>query len=160
MNNVPKPITDNAHEEKLLIKFLSKIDLFVSLTKGERRNLMKYIYIRQYKASEMVFKEGYPNVVFYIIRKGQLRVYLERKDEEIELNLLHPKDFFGEMGIFMDEHRTACVAAVEDTELLAISKKDLSNYIHRFPRAGVKILTKLGELLCNHVVAQNRKLGQ
>lgn len=160
MNKVKHTVMDAGIEEKLLIKFLSSIDLFTSLTRSERRNLIKYIYIRNYKSGEIVFKEGYPNVVFYVIRKGQLRVFLERKDEEIELNLLQPKDFFGEMGIFLDEHRTACVSAVEDTELLAISKKDLSNYIHRFPRAGVKVLMKLGELLSNHVVKHNNRMGQ
>ena len=159
MSKVKNKVVDAGIEEKQLVKFLSGIDLFSNLTRSERKNLIKYFYIREYKAGEMVFKEGYPNVIFYIIRKGQLRVFLERKEEEVELNILESKDFFGEMGIFIDDHRTACVSAVEDTELLGISKKDLNNYIHRFPKAGVKVLKKLGELLCTHIVKHNNKLG-
>ncbi|MBN2460583.1 MAG: cyclic nucleotide-binding domain-containing protein [Candidatus Cloacimonetes bacterium] len=146
-------------EEKELIKFLSNVALFGKLTRNERRNLVKYIYIRKFKIGEMIFKKNYPNVVFYILKEGELKVFLEKNDEELELNRLHPLDFFGEIGLFLDHSRTATVKAVEDSVLLAISKRDLRDFIARFPRAGVKILYKMGEILCNHVINLNKKIN-
>lgn len=147
-----------ANEEKELVKFLANIALFQKLTKHERKNLTKYIYVRKFKAGEIIFRKGYPNVVFYILKHGELKVYLEKNDEEVELNRIKPLDFFGEIGLFLDDNRTATVKAVEESILLAISKRDLGDFIARFPRAGIKILYKLGELLSTHVVNLNKKL--
>lgn len=146
--------------EKDFVRFMGEISIFSKLTKLERLNLRKYIYIRTFKAGEVVFKKGYPNVVFYIVQNGLLKVYLEKEDTEIELAKLHPFDFFGEMGLFLDECRTASIAAIEDSTLIAISKKDLADFIAKFPRAGTKVLYKFGELLSRNVLQTNNRIKE
>jgi CRP-like cAMP-binding protein len=148
----------NINDDKELIKFLSKVTLFGKFTANERKNLRQYIYVRQFNAGEQIFKKGYPNVVFYILKEGELKVYLEREEGEIEVNRLKPLDFFGEIGLFLEENRTASAVAVKDSVLLAISKRDLANFIGRFPRAGTKILYKLGEILSTYIIELNKKI--
>jgi len=155
---IKKNDADSIPEDKELIKFLAGVNIFEKLTKNERKNLVKYIYVRKFKAGEMVFKKDYPNVIFYILKKGELKVFLDKNEDEIEINRLKTNDYFGEVGLFLDHSRTASVKAVEDSILLAISKRDLSDFIARFPRAGVKILYKLGEILCNHMINLNKKI--
>jgi CRP-like cAMP-binding protein len=145
-------------EEVELVKFLSEVSLFSKLTKSERKNLVKYIYVRKYSSKEIVFKQNYPNVVFYILKQGELTVTLDKDDSTIELNRLQPGEFFGEIGLFLDDNRTATVTAITDSVLLAISKKDLADFIARFPRAGVKLLYNFGELLSRNVIELNKKL--
>ncbi|MBN1948311.1 MAG: cyclic nucleotide-binding domain-containing protein [Candidatus Cloacimonetes bacterium] len=152
-----KELTAVMNEEKDLLKFLLTIDLFRDLSKLERKNLIKYIYLRQYRKGEIIFKKGYPNVVMYIVREGRLRVMLSDSDD-LEMNILKPKDFFGEIGLFLEESRTATVEAQEDSVLLAISKRDLSTFIARFPRAGVKILYRLGEILSQNLIKTNQTI--
>ncbi len=149
---------NNLTEEKELVKFLSSVTLFEKLTKNERKNLFKYIYVRKFKTGETIFKKNYPNVVLYILKQGELKVYLEKEDKEIELNRLKPTEFFGEIGLFLDDNRTASVKAVTDSVLLAISKKDIADFIARFPRAGVKVLYKFGELLSRNLINLNKTL--
>ncbi len=151
---------NNINSDKELVKFLSRIDLFKKLSKLEKKNLIKYMYLRHYKKDEVVFRKGYPNVVFYIVKSGELMVFLEEKDTKIEVKRLQECDFFGEMGLFQEEFRSASIAAIEESDLLAISKRDLNEFIHTFPRAGVKILFKFGELLSSNIIETNRKLAQ
>ena len=146
-------------EDKELLKFLLNVDLFNNLTKLERKNLLKYVYIRHYKKDEIVFKKGYPDVVLYIVRTGKLKVYLDESFGGLEVNVLNSTEFVGEMGLFKHDLRTASVSSIEETTLLAISKKDLSEFIRKFPRAGAKILYKLGEILCEHIVQLNEKIS-
>ncbi|MCK4339908.1 MAG: cyclic nucleotide-binding domain-containing protein [Candidatus Cloacimonetes bacterium] len=152
--NIKKP-----NEEKELIKFLSNVALFENLTRNERKNLRQYMYVRNFKADEPIFKKGYPNVVLYIVKEGELNVYLDTNEKTNVLNTLKPLDFFGEIGLFLDEVRTASIIAVKDSVLVGISKKDLANFIDRFPRAGIKILYKSGEILSKHIINLNKKLN-
>jgi len=151
--------TDVKMEDKEFLKFLVTVDLFDNLSKLERKNLLKYIYVRNYKKDEVIFKKGYPDVVLYIVKSGKLKVYLDEKSGGLEVNVLESKDFVGEMGLFLDENRTASVSALEDSTLLAVSKRDLSEFIAKFPRAGLKIMYKLGEILCNHIMQLNAKIA-
>lgn len=156
MNKLKKS-KDKKNHDKELLKFLLTVDLFNNLHKQDRKNLLKYIYIRNYKKDEVIFKKGYPDVVLYIVKNGKLKVYIQNEPEAEEVSVLQAKDFVGEMGLFMDESRTASVIAIEDSVLLAISKRDLSEFIAKFPRPGTKILFKLGQILCNHIVNLNAK---
>ena len=159
MKKKKKGNTTSVNEDKELIKFLSNVTLFEDLSRNERKNLKQYIYIRNFKSDEIVFKKGYPNVVFYIVKEGELNVYIDTKEEPRILNTLHALDFFGEIGLFLDETRTASIVAVKDSVLLGISKKDFANFIGRFPRAGNKILYKSGEILSKHIINLNKKFN-
>ena len=159
MKKSKKGKTKKPNEEKELITFLSNVALFEKLTRNERKNLRQYMYVRNFKADEPIFKKGYPNVVFYIVKEGELNVYLETNEKTNVLNTLKPLDFFGEIGLFLDEVRTASIIAVKDSVLVGISKKDLANFIDRFPRAGIKILYKSGEILSKHIINLNKKLN-
>ncbi|HHE37884.1 MAG TPA: cyclic nucleotide-binding domain-containing protein [Candidatus Cloacimonetes bacterium] len=147
-------------EEKELVKFLSKVTIFNKLSKKDLKNLRQYFYLRNFKSGEIIFKKDYPNVVFYILKQGELKVFLKVKDKEIELDRIKPQQYFGEMGIFLEEKRSASIVALEDSEVLAISKADLKNFIDKFPRAGNKILFKFGEILCTHVMNLNKKINE
>jgi CRP-like cAMP-binding protein len=149
---------ENIREEKDLIKFLKKVSIFSKLSKADLRHLRQYLYIRKFQAGEQIFKKGYPNVIFYILKEGALKVYLEDKNEEIELNIMKPTEQLGAIGLFKDVKRTASVKAIEDSVLLGISKKDLSTFVSKFSTAGVNILYELGSNLSEHIISLNEKL--
>ncbi|MBN2017322.1 MAG: cyclic nucleotide-binding domain-containing protein [Candidatus Cloacimonetes bacterium] len=153
------PKTDKVEEEKDLIRFLSEVELFENLTRNERRNLSQHLYERHYKSDEIVFKKGYPNVVMYIVKEGELQTFLDSTEGE-NLKTIKPKDFFGEVGLFLEEERTATILASKDSVLLGISKRDMNRFIDEYPRAGSKILRKLSTVLCTHLINTNMTLAQ
>lgn len=148
----------NNQDEKSLLKFLKKVSIFKDLSNQDRKHLQQFLYTRQYKAGEEVFQKNYPNVIFYIVQSGELQVYINEKDKEVELSRTKPGGHFGSFGLFADVKRTASVRALEDSVLLGISKKDLATFVHRFPLAGVKILYELGKIMCEHIIQLNERL--
>jgi len=151
------PKTGKVDEEQDLIKFLSEVELFDNLTRNERRNLSLHLYERKYKEDEIVFKKGYPNVVMYIVKEGELQTYLDSPEGE-NLKTIKPRDYFGEVGLFLEEERTATIVASKDSVLLGISKRDMNRLIDEFPLAGSKILRKLASVLCTHLIRTNETL--
>jgi CRP/FNR family transcriptional regulator len=147
-------------EEQELIKFLGNVALFERLTKMERRNLQQYIYIKQFKEGEYIFKQGHPAVVLYIVKEGELKLCVEKDGKEIELDKIEKYDFIGESAIFVEDRRPVSAITVKDSILLAISRKSVEGFAYRFPRAGVKILYKLGEILSRQVADQHRLVGE
>ncbi|MBC8526146.1 MAG: cyclic nucleotide-binding domain-containing protein [Candidatus Cloacimonetes bacterium] len=154
-----KIIRTKKGEEKELVDFLSKVVLFKKLSKSEIRNLQHNLYVRNFKAGEYVFKKKYPNVVLYIVKEGELHTYLDETNKE-DVKIIQPFEYFGEIGLFLEEERTANIVAKKDSVLLALSKKDMANYIAEFPKAGIKILYKLGEILCRELINSNTVLSR
>ena len=152
------PKKEKVDEEKDLIRFLSEVELFENLTRNERRNLSQHLYERIYKEDDIVFKKGYPNVVMYIVKEGELQTFLDSTDGE-SLKTIKPADFFGEVGLFLEEERTATIVASKDSILLGISKRDMNRFIDEFPSAGSKILRKLATVLCTHLINTNKALA-
>lgn len=155
---IPKPKKKRTDVDMELVVFLKGLSLFSTLTKGERINLSRFIYQRQYKKNEIIVKKGYPNVVFYIVQKGELLIYLEHGEEQIELRRVGEKEFFGEIGIFLEEDRTASVKATMDSTLLAIPTTEFQKFIDQYPRAAAKILFNMGQVLANNILRLNNKL--
>ncbi|HPR17540.1 MAG TPA: cyclic nucleotide-binding domain-containing protein [Candidatus Cloacimonadota bacterium] len=145
-------------EEKELIKFLKKVIIFKNVSSSDLRHISQYLYTRHYQAGEEVFKKGFPNEMFYIVKEGELVAYLSEKNEEIELNKYLPGGHFGSIGLFADLKRTASVKAVEDSVLLGISKKDLATFVRRFPNAGIEILYAFGKEFCENIITLNERL--
>ena len=83
----------------------------------------------------MIIREGDPSKDLYYIINGSVTVVIEdTKGNEIVLAYLNPGEFFGEIGMFGDEHsRTASVRAKPKSEIASISYEKLQNLTEIFP---------------------------
>jgi len=80
---------------------------------------------RLVRKGEIVFREGEPGDCAYLIHTGTVEIYTERAGQVTRLAIRHPQAIFGEMAIIDDQPRTATVRALEDCELLVISREQL-----------------------------------
>ena len=90
---------------------------------------------KTYPAKHVIIKEGDPSYDLYYIISGSVTVMIEdHKGREIVLAYLNPGQFFGEIGLFDDEHyRTAYVRARTKCEIAQISYDRLKNMQSLFP---------------------------
>jgi len=96
---------------------------------------LEHCHRRHYPAKSVIIKEGDPsNDLFYIIN-GSVTVQVEdQKGHEIVLAYLNPGDFFGEMGLFDEEHkRSAYVRSRTKCEIAKISYERLKSLRTLFP---------------------------
>jgi len=84
---------------------------------------LEHCHRRNYPAKQTIIKEGDPSRDLYYILSGSVSVLIEDlKGHEIVLTYLNAGDFFGEIGLFNDEHkRTAIVRAKSRCEIAQIS---------------------------------------
>ena len=94
-----------------------------------------------------IFRQGDPGDKFYLIRAGRVRVFREDASLETELSVLQAGDDFGEMALFVDEPRSATVAALEETRLMVLSKEQFQSILKDFPNVTFALVRQVSERL-------------
>lgn len=96
---------------------------------------LEHCHQKQYLPKNVIIKEGDPSFDLYYIIKGSVTVQVEdARGREIVLAYLNPGDFFGEIGMFDDNHkRTAYVRAKTRCEIARISYERLATLQSLFP---------------------------
>jgi putative oxidoreductase len=95
-----------------------------------------------------VVKQGDPPVHFYVVVSGKLKVYRETNDGiRTDLTELGPGDYFGEVALVTGKPRTASVEAVEESNLLEISKEEFDSVLDQNPKLAREIIHKLSQWL-------------
>ncbi|MDW8033143.1 MAG: putative nucleotidyltransferase substrate binding domain-containing protein [Aquificaceae bacterium] len=101
-------------------RFLSEIEPFNQLSKGEVQRVAHNLMVEYHRKGEVVFKEGSKPLDFlYILRSGS--VVLESGGEVVEY--LHEGESFGYVSLMSSNPPTATARAVEDSVLFLINKK-------------------------------------
>jgi len=90
---------------------------------------LEHCHRRNYPTKQTIIKEGDPSRDLYYIIAGSVSVLIEdAKGREIVLTYLNAGDFFGEIGLFNEEHkRTAFVRAKSRCEIAQISYERIKN---------------------------------
>lgn len=113
---------------------LSKISLFNSLTPAELKEIHPYITKMSVKKRDVIFSEGDPSDWFYIVLNGKVKITkLSQEGKEIILEIISPMDFFGGLAVIKGFPYPANAIAMEDSELLKISRSNLMRILDRFP---------------------------
>ena len=102
---------------------------------------------RQYKDGEVIIRQGDTGDCLYVIQKGQVEVIDESGEKEISLAILDEKEFFGEMGLFQKDVRSATVRSIGETKVLTIDKKNFYQTIQKDPSIAYRLLEKMSQRL-------------
>jgi CRP-like cAMP-binding protein len=89
-----------------------------------------------WRAESNVFERGSPADGLYIVIAGSVRV-LDASGSE--LNVLRAGDFFGELSLLGGRPHRSAVEAVEDTELLVVTKERFDDLLASSPEVARSI---------------------
>jgi len=129
-----------------VIKNLKKIDLFKNLSDEELKELEHYVTTATYRKKEDIFTEGDAPEWFYIVLTGKIKVTkISHDGKEIILELISPYDIFGGVAVLRNFPYPANTVAMEDSEILKISRKNLMRLVDRFPNLMFCIALQLGD---------------
>ncbi len=104
------------------------------------------------KSKSVVFRQGDPSEDLYLILDGSVSVIVddsEAPDQEMVVSYLNPGEFFGEMGLFGEETRTANLVTRTACEFAKISYHDFHAIRQRFPDVLYALTTQIGQRLKN-----------
>lgn len=92
---------------------------------------------------EPIFDQGDPAADMYVIVSGAVRIVRDAGGSDVELAVLGPGEFFGEMGLFAPGPRVASARAVGATEVEAI---DVATFKSAVPEPIVwRMLSRMSE---------------
>ena len=140
------------------LRLLKEFAFLKNLSKRELSLFRNLLMRRDFKKGEVIFKEGYPHAVLYLLTKGEVEIFLEKENENQVLASVTPYSEFGEIGLFIDSKRTASARCLANTSMFAISKSDFQVFVKNYPSVGIKILYNLGINLSKTIVNTNKLL--
>ena len=75
---------------------------------------------RVYHDRDIIVREGDKGSEMYIIKSGSVKVTKKTEKGKITLTTLSHGDFFGEMALFEQTHRSATVCSIGETRLMVL----------------------------------------
>ena len=115
--------------------------IFPGVTESWLTYIVGRIHARPYAAGAVICREGEPGDTFFIIESGLVEVSKQLDGVTSQTLARHgPSEFFGELAVLQDIPRAATVTAVEDSELLEISKRDFNEYLDHNPALAAAVM--------------------
>lgn len=99
------------------------------------------------KKGQTLFKEGDASDGMYLIRTGEILVYLEKGGQELKLATLGSGAMIGEMALFDKKPRSASARANQDAEITKIGNDDFAKLMKQIPKWFVGLMTTLSSRL-------------
>jgi len=127
---------------------LRKTQLFAILTDGEMRTLCGRVSKRHFGRGETLFSEGDQCRGLFVVATGRIRIFkLSPSGREQMLAVEGPGSSFAELPVFDGGVYPASASALEDAEVLFISRQDFQNYCREHPDVALKVLAVVGSRL-------------
>jgi CRP/FNR family cyclic AMP-dependent transcriptional regulator len=129
-------------------QILSKVPLFSGLAVDEMDFLAPRVVPRNFSSGQLVFNEGDPCSGLYVVASGHVRIFkTSAGGREQVLSIDGPGSSVAELPVFDGGNYPASVAAVDDTILLFVSKKDFHELCLNYPQVALKVLRVVGARL-------------
>lgn len=103
---------------------------------------------RSFGAGEMIFDEGDPGEVLFVVQSGEIEI--SRQDaggERRTVARLSAGDFFGEMSVVLGEPRTARAVAATPCRLLELDRETFEAMCVERPEIAIRVLQRLATRL-------------
>jgi CRP/FNR family cyclic AMP-dependent transcriptional regulator len=127
---------------------LKEVPLFQFLDDQERAALAARMHVVSHPAGHLIFQFGEPGDALYVIAAGRAEAFFKNDTgEKIVLESAERGDFFGDLSLLDGGSRSASVMATEDVQLLRLDRKNLEEFLQRYPQAAMDLLAAMGRRL-------------
>ena len=125
-----------------------KIPMFEYLDAEELDRLYSLSTIEKYSKGDYIFLECDAPRNLYVVEKGEVKLLKQTEDgRETIVEMAYPGEIFGEEAIFDGQPYPLTSQALQDVELLSITRSDFFAFLRDNPDLALEIITELGERL-------------
>ena len=131
-----------------LAEVLQRTALFSTLSQSEVQQLAAKTVRKILSAGEVLFHAGDACKGFYIIARGQVRMFKSSasgREQVLAVNVAG--ESVAEIPVFDDGPYPASAVAIEETEIAFISRRDFREYCLSHPEVALKVLAFVGARL-------------
>lgn len=125
---------------------LSEVTIFNTLSSADLRETERYVSYAKFRKRQTIFSEGDPSEWLCIVLEGKVKITkVSQEGKEIILELIQPGDFFGGLAVIRGFPYPANAVAMEETEVVKISRSRLMALLDRFPNIMYCMVQNLGD---------------
>jgi len=118
------------------------------LPADELDRLSHLVMTRLYKPGEKIFLKGDEGNAMMAVLGGRVRICsYSSEGREVVLNVISPGEVFGEIALIDGGERTADAFAMDETELLILTRRDFLPFLERNPAVCIRLL----EVMCHRL---------
>lgn len=129
------------------VDFLRSSPFFIHFSSAQMQLTNEFLHQRSYESGEYIFELGHPGAALYFIESGQISIEVNGEDGlPVQLAVLEPGSFFGEMALLDDAPRSANARAQGKVSVLALPRAELDRMVKRSPEVGGLVYRALAEI--------------
>lgn len=129
-------------------QFLREIDLFRDLSPEDLARLEETTHMAAIPKGQVVYRQEDTAESLFLLKKGRVRLSrLAPSGKKLDLAVLEPGTFFGEMPLLGERLRNADAEALEDCTLCVMSEADIAALVVAKPQVALRMLATLGRRL-------------
>jgi CRP/FNR family cyclic AMP-dependent transcriptional regulator len=143
------------------LSLLENIVLFQDFKSDKKvlRKIEALFVERRARRGERIIKEGEVGDELYIIKKGQVRVEKNTLQNEPYTVVTLTADqhvFFGEIGLLLNDTRSATVVAEEDCVFLVTNRRKFTEFGEKEPLVALMITRQVAQILAKRLHKTNQ----
>ena len=142
-------------KDKGITGILKEIPIFEELNRKQLAAIKRILHRREYRQDEVIFYQGEAGIGMYIIESGTVSIEYEPTHQVIAE--LPEGEFFGEMALLIESPRSATAKAKTPCKLLFFSHSELFDLMGREIKCGIKIISRLAEILAERLRLANEQ---
>jgi CRP-like cAMP-binding protein len=117
---------------KIWPRFLKRVPLFSRLSSQDLATLARIAKAREVCKGEMIFSKADSGDALYVVVRGRVKIFSQSRMGKIKtFAYLEPRDFFGDMALLGESHRSAGAMAMDPSVLLTIRRADFQKLLVR-----------------------------
>jgi CRP-like cAMP-binding protein len=121
------------------IELLKRAPLFAQCSKKELAQVALLADEIDMREGKVLTREGEPGREFFVLIEGEADVVRDG----VEVNVMGPGDFFGEIALVSNRPRTATVTATSPVRLLVVTDRAFRELMRNMPSIQDKVLAAL-----------------
>jgi CRP/FNR family cyclic AMP-dependent transcriptional regulator len=131
-----------------MLTHIRTISPFDALSDDEVESFASHAVVRKFKKNTLVIYQGDETDSLYIIREGEMKVYVEDDNgKELIVRMLGEGDSFGELALLGEFPRSANVMATTDGSAFVISKASYMDCIRNNPEISISLIRSLANMV-------------
>ncbi len=138
---------------------LAAVDIFAPLSPEEIQQLATAAVGHVFAPGETLIRAGDKGSSMFVVHNGRVQVQITENGRQRPVAVLSEGDFFGEMGLFTGEPRTANVIALDETEVLEIGHEAMRRLFETNPSLAESISWTIAERRAD-LAASSREVSQ
>ena len=124
--------------------YLRRVPIFCNLGPEALTRLAEIAHPQHYRKGQIIFYRGDPGTSMYVLLTGAVELTLPSETgSEVLVARLGPGDHFGELAVLDGQPRYVTALAAEDTQVLAIARSQLMEFLQGQGHASLQVALSL-----------------